>query len=77
MPAIDTLKLSTWFLSLGPRHPIPYCICQSCNTSFIPLFQELHILHLFLCYVLPSVAMEQLLYFASLGMKCGFLTEIL
>lgn len=74
VPAID--KLSKWFLSVGPSHPFSYSICQCCNASFISLFQELSILHLFLCYVLPFMAMSKLLYFASLGMKHGSPTEI-
>lgn len=75
VPAIDILKLSKGFLSRSLSSPPLQCL-PILNTSLIPLFQELSILHLFLSYVLPSVAMSKLLYFASLGIKCGSLTEI-
>lgn len=28
-------KLSKWFLSFGPSHPLPYSVCQSCKTLYL------------------------------------------
>ena len=72
-PPFSFTSVNSFYLSFSSP-PLPHL--HNPVTFYLYLFQELYILYLFLCCVLPSVAIYKLFYFSPSGIKCGFLTEI-